>query len=70
MADARACRLFGYFREFIKTPHHLTFLSKTPLFTRVPESEVFAKHLTQQVTFSPLIFALIRFLEVICSRKE
>ena len=74
MADARACRLFGYFREFIKTPHHLTFLSKTPLFTRVPESEVFAKHLTQhltqQVTFFPLIFAIIRFLEVICSRKE
>ena len=74
MADARACRLFGYFREFIKTPHHLTFLSKTPLFTRAPESEVFAKHLTQhltqQVTFSPLIFAIIRFLDVICSRKE
>ena len=39
------------FREFQKRPYHLTFLSETPMFTRVSESEVFSKHLTQQVTF-------------------
>ena len=45
-----------------------------PLFTRVSESEVFAKHLTQhltqQVTFSPRAHTFIRFLEVVCSEKE
>ena len=38
------------FREFQKRPHHLTFSSKMPLFTRVSESEVFGKHLTQHLT--------------------
>ena len=46
-------RLFS--ENFKKRPHHLTFLSKKPLFTGGPESEVFGKevtqHLTQQVTF-------------------
>ena len=50
-----------------KRPHHLTFLSKTPLFAGCSESEVFVKHLTQhltqQVTISPQILAFIRFLE-------
>ena len=64
MADARACRLFGYFREFIKTPHHLTFLSKTPLFTRAPESEVFAKHLTQHLTQQVTFFSEFRLHQV------
>ena len=38
------------FREFQKRPYHLTFLSETPMFTRVSESEVFSKHLTQHLT--------------------
>ena len=46
-----------FFREFRQRPHHLTFLYETPLFTGGSESEVFAKHLTQQVTF-PLFFRL------------
>ena len=58
-------------RKNTSPPH---FLSKTPLFTGVSESEVFAKHLTQhlpqQVTFSPQTLAFIIFLEVMCSRKE
>ena len=37
-------------REFKKTPPHLTFLFETPLFTKVSESEVFGKHLTQHLT--------------------
>ena len=73
MADAPACRLFGYFREFQKRPHHLTFLSKMPLFASGSEREVFLKevtqHLPQQVTFSPRTPASIRFSEVMCSGK-
>ena len=65
-----AGRTYVICREFRKRPHHLTFLSKKPLFTRGSESEVFAEHLTQQVTFPPQALAFIRFLEVACSEKE
>ena len=69
-----AGRTYVICREFKKISHHLTFLFKMPLFTKVPESEVFAKHLTQhltqQVTFSPRTLAFIRFPVVMCSGKE
>ncbi len=54
-------------RKNTSPPH---FLSKTPLFTGVSESEVFAKHLTQQVTFSPRTLVFIRFLEMVYSGKN
>ena len=52
------------FREFQKTPHHLTFLLKMPLFTRVSESEVFGKHLTQHLTQQVTFFSEFRLHQV------
>ena len=43
-----AGRTYVICRDFLKRPHHLTFLSKMPLFARVLESDLFAKHLPCQ----------------------